>query len=205
MWVLKLGGSLAGSMALEAWLDAAVSHGGGRLVVVPGGGSFADGVRRAQGRWGLSDIAAHEMALSAMDQMAWMMWNLTPDLVPVWTGSMLRRALEQGRVPVWLPAVMLRRRQDIPPSWDVTSDSLSVWLAGWAGAKGLLLVKSVRIRGRAMAALDLVRDGVVDPALPGFITRYGVRAWCAGADAHDQLAPILDGRRRPYCRILGIS
>ena len=65
--VVKLGGSLAFSDALRPWLDA-LSQCARHVVVVPGGGPFADAVRAAQPRMGFDDRAAHHMALSAMEQ-----------------------------------------------------------------------------------------------------------------------------------------
>ena len=65
--VVKLGGSHAFAPHLRAWLDA-IAQCAGRIVVVPGGGPFADAVRDAQPRMGFDDAAAHRMALLAMEQ-----------------------------------------------------------------------------------------------------------------------------------------
>jgi len=65
--VLKLGGSYAFSPFLKNWIDA-VKDCAGCVVLVPGGGPFADAVRAAQPRMGFDDRAAHEMAVLAMDQ-----------------------------------------------------------------------------------------------------------------------------------------
>src|SRR4051812_7801139 len=72
MIVLKLGGSLASSGGLTACL-AALGRLRGEIVVVPGGGVFADAVRAAQPRFGFSDRAAHRMAILAMEQYAVML------------------------------------------------------------------------------------------------------------------------------------
>ena len=65
--VVKLGGSLAFSQHLRAWISALAAC-PGRAVIVPGGGPFADAVRSAQTRMGYDDHAAHHMALLAMEQ-----------------------------------------------------------------------------------------------------------------------------------------
>ena len=64
--VVKLGGSLGAAGTLALWLAAVREHGGGRAVIAPGGGAFADAVRVAQRRDGFSDVAAHRMAILAM-------------------------------------------------------------------------------------------------------------------------------------------
>ena len=48
MWVVKLGGSLAYASELPRWLSALAEGAGGRAIIVPGGGPFADQVRHAQ-------------------------------------------------------------------------------------------------------------------------------------------------------------
>src|SRR5262245_31944665 len=68
--VVKLGGSLVGPRHLADWVGALAS-GGGRSVIVPGGGPFADAVRQAQAKIGFSDAAAHHLALLAMEQFGW--------------------------------------------------------------------------------------------------------------------------------------
>ncbi len=80
MWVVKLGGSLNANPVLPDWLDMLVQCGGGRVALVCGGGSFADEVRRAQALWAFDDLDAHNMAVLAMAQTAYLMHALNPEL-----------------------------------------------------------------------------------------------------------------------------
>jgi aspartokinase-like uncharacterized kinase len=70
--VLKVGGSLSRGACLEA-LCREISRLGERynLLVVPGGGRFADQVRDSYRRFDLDETAAHHMALLAMDQFGY--------------------------------------------------------------------------------------------------------------------------------------
>ena len=45
MWVVKIGGSLLGSPELERWLEVAAKFSDGNIIIVPGGGVFANAVR----------------------------------------------------------------------------------------------------------------------------------------------------------------
>ena len=51
MIVLKLGGSLLSQATLVEFLDLARQYGKGQVVIVPGGGVFADQVRLTQKQW----------------------------------------------------------------------------------------------------------------------------------------------------------
>ena len=73
MWVVKLGGSLQSFPGLRDWVRLIAEQGGGRVVLVPGGGQFADAVRAAQRTAGFDDRTAHGMALFAMEQYGLML------------------------------------------------------------------------------------------------------------------------------------
>ena len=138
-WVIKVGGSLAARPAslrrlMETLARAARRH---SLVVVPGGGSFADEVRRADHAFGLADSAAHWMAILAMDQYGHLLAGLAADAVL----ARSRRELAPGRLNVLAPSAWLLRADPLPHSWDVTSDSIAAWFARVLGARRLMLVK----------------------------------------------------------------
>jgi aspartokinase-like uncharacterized kinase len=174
--VVKLGGSHAFSPLLARWL-AAIGKAAGQVVVVPGGGPFADAVRAAQPLMGIYDAAAHDMALMAMAQYGRGLTSLAPGFDYADTLDALREAVARRRVPVWSPWPMLRGHPDIPRSWDVTSDSLAVWLASALDASGVVLIKH-----RASPA-----EGLVDAAFAGFTARF--RGWVRMAGPDDLDAP----------------
>jgi aspartokinase-like uncharacterized kinase len=186
MIVVKFGGSLAEGNVLGSWLDALSTARVG-TVVVPGGGAFADTVRREQDRLGFSDRAAHRMALLAMEQYAEILVDRLPSLVPCRTIAEMRDAAGVGQVAVWLPAAMVLADPAMPESWEVTSDSLAAWLARWLGARTLVLMKSAA----APQPLDpaaLAAEGMVDRAFPRFMA--------AGEFALEWVGPGDEGRLR---------
>lgn len=163
MWVVKLGGSLGEDASLKGWLWNLAEYGGGKVIIVPGGGRFADQVRALQQRWKIDDRTAHRMAILAMHQLGLLFVGLEPRLALSHTEE-IAGALHRGKAVVWLPEVTELDRDGIPASWAVTSDSLAAWLAGKLNAKRLVLVKS-----KIPAGLDpiLLREtGIVDTAFP---------------------------------------
>ena len=175
--VLKLGGSHALGPHLRGWLDAAAAR-AGAIVLVPGGGPFADAVRAAQGPMGFDDHAAHAMALMAMAQFGRALESLHPLLTGASSRRAIARLLARGRVPVWAPERMALAAR-LPASWALTSDSLAAWLAGELGAARLILVKHGDFEPRE-AADDLARRGIVDPLFPEYLRRVVARAALAG-------------------------
>lgn len=175
--IVKIGGSLAGSPELRGWL-AVLDKYTRPLVIVPGGGAFADGVRTMQIAMGFNDETAHRMALMSMQQYGTALAALWPRLVPAATPAALRRALKSGKVPCWDPAAMTLAAA-LPKSWDLTSDSLAAWLAGQLKAEKLLLVKSVECPEASKAA-ELAAAGVVDPLFPQYAAESGATVAIAG-------------------------
>ena len=190
--VIKLGGSFAFSPDLRDWI-AAIAGRAGRIVIVPGGGPFADQIRAAQAQMGFDDRAAHRMALLAMEQYGCAIKSLHEALSLADSVETIRRDLADDRVPVWLPTQMVLSATDIPHSWDVTSDSLAAWLAGKIGAERLLLVKHVEpTRGNVRAA-DLASRNIVDKAFAKFLTASGVAAFVLGPGDHAAVARLPNG------------
>ncbi|MCQ8118967.1 amino acid kinase family protein [Methylomonas rosea] len=167
--VIKLGGSLLETAALPACL-AAIAKRAGPIAIVPGGGPFADQVRSAQRLWRFDDVAAHRMAILAMQQMALLMRSLVPEFAIVADADSLRSAWQVKPVLIWSPQVEQLDKANIAASWDVTSDSLAAWLAGYIEADELIVVKSAPIPEQASLP-DLQRQGILDAAFQRFTAK----------------------------------
>ena len=143
--VVKIGGGLAViPTALERVCRAVEEASrGGCIVVVPGGGPFADTVREFDRERGLSSSAAHWMALLAMDQYAFALADRMPGAVLLDDCGSVLDVLAQGKLAVLAPSRWMRAADVLPHSWDVTSDSIAAFIAGALGATRLILIKPV--------------------------------------------------------------
>jgi aspartokinase-like uncharacterized kinase len=156
--VIKVGGALIEDAASFACLVDALQLLGTRhrhgppLLVVPGGGPFADTVREVDWHLAAGDDAAHWMAILGMDQHAHLLVARTPIAVLVESADEARVAHEAHRLPVLAPYRWLRARDPLPHLWSVTSDSIAAWIAIELGASELLLVKATT--GPADAVTD---------------------------------------------------
>lgn len=195
MWVVKLGGSLGDSPALLPWLRTLKDSG---VAIVPGGGEFADAVRRAQERQAFGDEAAHAMAILAMAQYGLMLKGLAPDLETARDPAALRTLVESGKSAVWLP-----HPEDIAvkPGWEVTSDSLAVWLAGKIGAGDLVLIKSAPLPPVAASTGAAQTSGLVDQAFGRFLRAEKIRAWLCHRDRHEEFAAALRAPADVFTRV----
>jgi 5-(aminomethyl)-3-furanmethanol phosphate kinase len=191
--IVKLGGSHALQPHLHDWLTT-LARCGGRAVVTPGGGPFADQVRKTQVVMGFDDRAAHHMALLAMEQFGAAICSLERALVPAASLRQLRQALHAGNTPVWMAAKMSLAAADrVPPSWQVTSDSLSAWLAGRLGARRVMLVKHGAPFDAPLDIKDLAAREIVDPLFAHYLDEAGAEAVFVGPADHARALQLLGG------------
>jgi aspartokinase-like uncharacterized kinase len=174
--VIKIGGGLS---AIPAALEAtctAVAEAGRRfsIVVVPGGGPFADAVREFDYEYRISPDAAHWMALLAMDQYAHVLVERIEGAVLVEEPGAVAAAVDPAGVAVLAPSRWMRAADVLPHTWDATSDSVAAFVAGALDAEQLLLVKP-----------SIVGTDVVDRYFPTVVPagmRYTLLPWDRCAD-----------------------
>ena len=176
--VIKIGGGLTSVPGALDRVCRLVSAAAGRhrMIVVPGGGPFADAVRAFDRSFPLSPPAAHWMALLAMDQYGHVLVDRIPEAVLVDEPGSLLDCLNTGRVAVLAPSRWLRSADVLPRSWEVTSDSIAAFVAGAMDAARLILVKPA-------ANIDQPVDPYFTSALP-----YGLKWSAVGCDRLDDFA-----------------
>ena len=176
--VVKIGGGLLRDEGLEGLRRACAEVKeiavGRPVLVVPGGGPFADAVRAVDADVGLGDAVAHRLALHAMDQL----------------GVLLAPLLAGDEISVLPVAQTFSGSPEIPESWAITSDSLAVFAAAAIGADETVLLKPVagvverwpsddpplaELTADELESLQAAGGGrVVDPYLAEAVCRTGI-------------------------------
>jgi aspartokinase-like uncharacterized kinase len=139
--VVKIGGGLLRDGGLDglrhACADVVALSGRRPVLVLPGGGPFADAVRAVDAQVGLDDGIAHALALRAMDQLGLLLAPSLPE------ADRLTRLVAPRTLGILEAAPAFTGRADIPEAWAVTSDSLAVLAAGAIGGDQAVLLKPV--------------------------------------------------------------
>ncbi|MEA2723831.1 MAG: 5-(aminomethyl)-3-furanmethanol phosphate kinase [Gemmatimonadales bacterium] len=179
--VIKIGGGLAAVPGALDRVCGAVSAAAcdQRILVVPGGGAFADTVREFDRAMGLSSDAAHWMAILAMDQYAHVLAERIPGAALIEEPGALLQALPSSGVAVLAPYRWMRSADVLPHSWEVTSDSIAAFVAGALDAARLILIKPA--------------TGLSDPVDPYFGTTLpaGLPYFTIACDRVDELVARL--------------
>jgi aspartokinase-like uncharacterized kinase len=205
--VLKIGGSLNRSTGLPVLckeINCLGLH--YPLLVVPGGGEFADLVRATYLRYKLDETTAHYMALLAMDQYGYLLNRLI-------AGSFLSadlnsavQAAETGRASIMLPSVLIIRDCPLPHSWRITSDTIAAWIAHKIHCRRLVLIKTVDglmtsqplKNSISKLASDINVDqlaehnGSVDEYLSRFLPTVDLMTWIINGLYPERLSELLE-------------
>jgi aspartokinase-like uncharacterized kinase len=188
MWVVKIGGSLLGSPELARWLEIFAKFSDGQVVIVPGGSLFADAVREAQNLSNASDAVAHKLAVIAMDQFGLLLAGLNPALATASSELEIAERGWQHRGIVWLPSKMVLADDTIPKNWQVTSDSLSAWLANKLGAQQLILIKAKSLdkysKTSPVPVEELIEHDLVDSQFIDFTAGQNYQTWLLDKSDH---------------------
>jgi aspartokinase-like uncharacterized kinase len=179
--VVKVGGSLYDHIPeLAPVLNSSKRP----LLLIPGGGPFADTIRQCN----VDEESAHWMAIAAMEQYGWFISSF---------GIKTTEKMRAGRkTTVFLPYRCLRRTDDLPHTWDVTSDTIAAWVA-CALRLDLLVLKSVDgiyLNGILQHTITRPLDSeVVDPFFIPFVLKNSVRTRIMNGSDPNHVEKFLKG------------
>ncbi|MDD3977606.1 uridylate kinase [Methanomicrobium antiquum] len=186
--VVKIGGSLLDE--IEGILNI-LKKTRRKILIVPGGGIFADSVREIDP----DPDAAHWMAILAMEQFGYYISSFG-----VFTTDNLRAYDFNADLNVLLPYKILKETDSLPHSWDVTSDSIAAWVADRLSSD-LLILKSVDGITNNSKLLEEITDicadfscEEVDSFLIKFLLEKRINTWILNARKPEILVDFLSGK-----------
>jgi len=172
MLIVKLGGSLYNTKELKSWLTTLAKAAKQQaIIIVPGGGPFADQVRSAQQLHQFDDQHAHHMALLAMAQFALLISALEPQCQLYYYDKTNKPSTPS--LSVWLPEKSILAYSEISQDWSVTSDSLALWLSQQLKAERLTLVKRSPQKSQLIA--ELIKQQILDAGFEQFYRQQAIK------------------------------
>ncbi|MFW9879583.1 MAG: hypothetical protein ACFFG0_41435 [Candidatus Thorarchaeota archaeon] len=112
-----------------------------KIILIPGGGSFANFIRKVYSELKFTDELAHWMSIISMNYNGMGLSKKFPKL-DVFEDYI--KLTKPGKIfCIFLPYQFLKENDKLPHNWDVTSDSITLLLARELGLNECFLIKDV--------------------------------------------------------------
>ena len=181
-----------------------------KLIIVPGGGEFADVVRCVDKRFHLSCNTSHKMAILGMDQYGLLLSDLMPYSVTANKLIEIKHFLDLDQLPIFLPSNSMIREDPLKNSWAVTSDSIAVYIASRLKVTKVLLITDVDgiynndpktvsdaklindISASALLAMN--KRTSVDEELPNLLLKNPIDCYVVNGLFPERIKSVLEGQ-----------
>ena len=152
-WIVKVGGSLFPENSVKL-VEAISELTEKEVMVICGGGSFANQIRDYDLQMNFSATANHESAIMCMDIIGRLLADKISDAEAVYDLNSAKSLAKENKIPILLPSRLMHYLDPLEHSWSVTSDSISLYIAQLLQAKLLIATDVDGIYTRIPSAKD---------------------------------------------------
>jgi aspartokinase-like uncharacterized kinase len=201
--ILKLGGSLmdTGREIMHFLGDYAETK-SYSFIVIPGGGPFAEEIKKLSEKRTISDDMTHWMAVLAMHQFGLFLAGGEQEIS---VAERLEDLSNAGPICILLPYKILKADDSLPHTWDVTSDTIAAFIAHKLGEQtfikltnvdGILDENGVLIkRIHTKELIDKAHKGCIDAELPKFLLRHKMSCRIVNGNVPERIIDVVEGRK----------
>ncbi len=202
-WVVKLGGSLFPEDAIR-FCKALI---GKKALIICGGGELANKIREYDEEIKFSDTAAHKTAILCMDILGILLADKIEEAEAVYSLENAKKVLNEGKLPVLLPSKLLKYIDPLKHSWNVTSDSISVYISWLLKTKILIVtnVDGIYTKEPSNDGAKLIKDITakkllnfgetsVDENLPELLLKYRLNCYVVNGKYPERAISIIEGK-----------
>lgn len=183
--VVKIGGSLFPEHTDRLCEYLAKSD--EKIVLINGGGDFANKLREYNDEYDFSDDVMHWSAIKCMDIIGELIASRNKHIQPITKLDDIKKVHDDGKIPLLLSFEILKSEDPLKHSWNITSDSIACYFAHRLNAKLLILTNVDGIyRGnifsndknliKSISANELLifEETSVDKCLPKLLIKYNL-------------------------------
>ncbi len=168
MWIVKIGGSWLKNPKLPILINSLQKFSKQKIVLVVGGGVFAETVRSVYKSIKMNQETGHILAMKATEIFAYYLKAINPNISITFkiTNFFVKN------LNLWLPTEILSYEEKFEKNWESTSDSIATWLYSNTKSKGVIFIKSLSFLNEEKLKLkDLQKKNIMDLNVKKYITR----------------------------------
>ncbi len=188
MRIVKVGGSLLDNA--RSVMQVLKEH---VVLVVPGGGVFADTIRKVYNDLVISEETAHQMAILAMAQYGYLLSDISG--VPFTMNIHVKKG-----PAVYIPSDEIEF-SGLEASWDVGSDTIALFVAKQRGETSFIKLTDVdglildgRLRSWVKAGKLLNTTSCVDKSLPFYLLEWRMNCRVVNGTIKENISKTLEGK-----------
>jgi aspartokinase-like uncharacterized kinase len=200
-WVIKIGGSLFPEYAVKLCENLV----GKNIIVICGGGAFANLLRDYDAGIGFSSTVTHRSAILCMDILGMLLADKVADAEAVYSLNLAQKALDEGKLPIFMPSKFLEHQNSLEHSWRVTSDSISLYIAHQLKAKLLIAtdVDGIYTQQPSQDGAEFIKhidakkllnfgETSVDEVLAELLIRYKLNCYVINGKHPERVISVID-------------
>ena len=205
--VVKIGGSLFPDYAIELAEQLKNTD----SVIVLGGGEFANLIRKYDSDIHFTEEVTHWTAIDCMDIIAKLVNDKVTTTKLAYTISEINEISEEGFTPIFIVSEFLKREDPFECSWNVTSDSISAYVAHLLNAN-LFIVTDVNgiytqepkepgstfISKIDAKTLLTFQESSIDVMLPSLLLEFGTNCYVLNGKCPERVLSLIDDNITDY-------
>ncbi|CAB3290088.1 [5-(aminomethyl)furan-3-yl]methyl phosphate kinase [Methanocaldococcus lauensis] len=211
MHIVKIGGSLTyDAKPLLKTLKNYAKENNKNIVIIPGGGEFANVVRKIDKSLNLSNSLSHKLAIKCMDLIG-EIYSEIGNIKAYNTLFDLKREIKKEKIAILLPSKILISTDISEHSWDVTSDSLSLYIGNLLDVKEIIIATDVdgiydKFPGGKLLniinANEIQGLTSVDKTFPILLKKFKMTAYVVNGKYPQRVIDILEGKPNIYTKMV---
>ncbi|HUT82546.1 MAG TPA: hypothetical protein VMZ29_15220 [Candidatus Bathyarchaeia archaeon] len=184
----------------------------GNFVIIPGGGIFAETIRKIQQDFHFSDETAHWMAIHAIDQHGLLLKEIIPHSIIENIRNIKTKIKTNSlkNIPILEVLDFAQNKSKLEHSWKTTSDSLACEIASYLGIKKVIFLKDVDgvIKNKQLISeitceeLKKLAESPLDPLTPDLLLKENITAFIVNGLNPERIEAILAGKTTITTEIL---
>lgn len=206
-YVIKIGGSLFPDYAIELVKQLE----GTNTLIILGGGEFANLIRKYDEELEFSPKVSHQTAIEAMGILAQLVDDKVQCSRLVYSIDQAIDVSDKGYLPILIVDEILKKDDPFKYSWEVTSDSISAYVANLLNAN-LLIVTNVNgiytrepkeegskfidiIDAKKLLTFD---ESSIDLMLPSLLIEFGTNCYVVNGMYPERVLSLIDDNIDDY-------
>lgn len=202
-WVVKIGGSLFPHYSINLAQELL----GEDVLIICGGGQLANQIREYHHELNFSPTASHKTAILCMDILGMLLADKVKGAEAVRSLEGAKKVLNEGKLPVLIPSMILEYLDPLEHSWRVTSDSISLYLSDLLDAKLLITtdVDGIYTHRPSMDGAQFIKEisakkllnfgeTSLDESFAELLLKYKTSTYVVNGKHPERVLAILDGR-----------